>query len=133
MSKVKGVEQTIVGYCGGTRSNPSYRNIKDYTESICIEYNPDIITFEKLITIWSQLHSPTYRSDRQYRSVLFYSSEEEKMICLDVIDKMKQDKSLGEKQTTIYSDVEPLSETTFYKAEEYHQDYVTKLNEQHMY
>ena len=99
--------------------------MKDYTESIRIEYNPAVTTFEKLATIWSQLHSPTRQTSRQYRSVLFYSNEEERKICLEIIDKMKQDKSQG-KQTKIYSDVEPLSETTFYKAEEYHQDYFKK-------
>lgn len=99
--------------------------MKDYTESIRIEYNPAVITFKKLATIWAQLHSPTRQTSRQYRSVLFYSEEEERKIGLEVVDKMKQDK-LGGKQTTIYSDVEPLSGTKFYKAEEYHQDYFKK-------
>ena len=125
ISKVKGVEKTIVGYCGGTRSSPSYRSMKDYTESIRIEYNPTVITFEKLVTIWAQLHSPTRQTSRQYRSALFYSNEEERKIGLEAIEKMKKDK-LGGKQTTIYSNVEPLSGTKFYKAEEYHQDYLKK-------
>jgi peptide-methionine (S)-S-oxide reductase len=58
---------------------------------------------------------------KQYRSVLFYGNSEEKKVCNDAI-KAKQELL----NKTIYADVEPLNGTTFYRAEEYHQDYFNK-------
>lgn len=90
----------------------------DSTESIWIEFDPDIISYEDLVVEWARMHSPTRMTRRQYRSVLFFGDDEQKMLAEDAVRGMKQ--QLGD----IYVNVEPM--TTFYKAEEYHQNYLSK-------
>ena len=90
---------TIVEYCGGKEPSPTYRRIKDYTEAIWIEYNPDLISFDTLIQHWLEQHSPTYpTTNTQYKSALWYGNDEEKESCLGAVQSM-QDK-LGQ---TVYS------------------------------
>jgi len=110
-----------VGYTGGKQPNPTYRNIKDATESIMIEYDPDLIDYTDLIIEWSQMHTPSRpKANRQYRSVIFYGNTEEKKIAVDALRNLKSQLNVR----TIYTDIEPWS--SFYRAEEYHQDYYKK-------
>ena len=119
---MNGVENTIVGYCGGKQPNPTYRQIKDYTESIRIEYDPNVVSYNELVYYWSKLHSPTRKwFSKQYRSAIFYGNENEKDICLGIIKSIEESEDVK-----IHSDIEPLSETEFYRAEEYHQHYLSK-------
>lgn len=108
-----------MGYSGGEEADPTYQNIKDSTESVLIEFDPSMITYEKILDEWSTQHYPYYPSKLQYRSAIFYDSEEQRATAVKKIDEMK---SKTDKQ--IYVDIEPVS--AFYRAEEYHQDFLNK-------
>jgi len=118
-SRILGVVSTVVGYSGGQEKNPTYDRIKDATESILIEYNPDIISFEDILAEWSKMHAPFRKRHSQYRSAIFYINEKQKKIAKDTVEAMKN--KTGEE---IFTDVELVS--AFYRAEEYHQDYIKK-------
>ena len=125
---LKGIIKTESGYTGGMMKNPSYKDIctgtTGHAEVIKITYDPSIITLKDIIDIFWHVHDPTTINRQgndagtQYRSVIFYATEEEKQIA---------EKSKFEAQTQkIWSDpivttLEPLS--VFYKAEDYHQNY----------
>ena len=88
-----------------------------------IEFDPKVITYEELVVHWSKMHSlPTYRGTRQYRSALFYSNDVEKEICLEAMERLVASKSSNGRK--VFMDVEPVG--PFYRAEEYHQDYLVK-------
>eukprot|EP00553_Chaetoceros_curvisetus_P013835 CAMPEP_0204641698 /NCGR_PEP_ID=MMETSP0717-20131115/51279_1 /ASSEMBLY_ACC=CAM_ASM_000666 /TAXON_ID=230516 /ORGANISM="Chaetoceros curvisetus" /LENGTH=106 /DNA_ID=CAMNT_0051662393 /DNA_START=295 /DNA_END=615 /DNA_ORIENTATION=+ len=92
----------------------------DYTESVYIEYDPDEIEFGDLLAEWARMHTPTRRSSRQYRSAIFYGDEDQKHTAEDCLNYLSQ--KYGHHK--VYVDIEPW--TKFYKAEEYHQDYLRK-------
>lgn len=98
--------------------------MKDYTESVRIEYNPDMITFRELVKTYFRYHSPTSRNiSKQYRSAIFFGSEEEREICEEVVEEM-QKKKYGDNMK-IHLDIEPWTE--FYRGEEYHQNYLQMM------
>mmetsp|Transcript_15869 Transcript_15869/g.21258 ORF Transcript_15869/g.21258 Transcript_15869/m.21258 type:complete len:120 (+) Transcript_15869:48-407(+) len=115
-----GVIRTVVGYTGGKEKNPTYRKIKDSTESILIEYDPDIISYEDILVEWSRMHSPISKRKTQYRSAIFYADEEQKKIAEETVKAMKS--ALG--VSKVFTGIEPVS--AFYRAEEYHQNYLNK-------
>mmetsp|Transcript_27954 Transcript_27954/g.37157 ORF Transcript_27954/g.37157 Transcript_27954/m.37157 type:complete len:125 (+) Transcript_27954:306-680(+) len=115
-----GVIRTVVGYAGGEEKNPTYRRIKDATESILIEYDPDIMPYEDILVEWSRMHSPISKRKTQYRSAIFYADEEQKKIAEETVKAMKNTSRGNE----IFVDIEPVS--AFYRAEEYHQDFIKK-------
>jgi len=117
---MKGIEQCIVGYCGGKKLNPTYRNILDSTESVLVEYDPDQISFSDILAHWKKSAYGYPGIKRQYRAAVFYTDPKQERFTNDVVEKMKQ--SNGGKE--VYIDVEPVN--PFYKAEEYHQDYLAK-------
>lgn len=108
-----------MGYSGGEEPNPTYQNIKDATESVLVEFDPSMITYEKILDEWSAQHYPYYPSGTQYRSAIFYNSEEQRVAAVEKVDEMK-----SETDKTVYVDIEPAS--AFYRAEEYHQDFLNK-------
>ncbi|MBS3123479.1 peptide-methionine (S)-S-oxide reductase MsrA [Candidatus Woesearchaeota archaeon] len=123
-----GVLKTTVGYCGGKKEyqNPSYEKVcsgkTGYAESIEIEFNPKIISYEKLLELFWQCHDPTTLNRQgpdigsQYRSAIFYHSTKQKKIAEE--SKIKAQRELKQPIVTIISKVEE-----FYPAEEYHQKY----------
>lgn len=123
---VKGVLSVVNGYTGGLRANPTYENIctgaTGHAEIIDISYDSDVITLAELLDIFFVIHDPTtlnqQGADRgtQYRSVIYYDSEEAKEIILNSIDKAQ--KSYAQKVVT---EVSVLGEV--YPAEAYHQNY----------
>lgn len=126
---VKGVDDVISGYAGGTTANPTYELVNTETtghaETVLVYYDPKVISYEELTKVFFSSHDPTTK-DRQgpdrgnsYRSILFYSTPEE----LDIAVKSKAtfDKS-GIFTNPIVTEIMPLKE--FYKAEGYHQDYI---------
>mmetsp|Transcript_15873 Transcript_15873/g.21262 ORF Transcript_15873/g.21262 Transcript_15873/m.21262 type:complete len:120 (+) Transcript_15873:161-520(+) len=117
---MKGVIRTVVGYSGGQEKNPTYAYIKDSTESILIEYDPDIISYEDILVEWSRMHSPISKRKTQYRSAIFYADEEQKKIAEETVKAMKS--ALG--VSKVFTGIEPVS--AFYRAEEYHQNYLNK-------
>lgn len=117
---MNGVQRVVVGYTGGKEKNPTYRNIKDATESVLIEYDPSIVSYEALLKYWADSHAPFYPSKAQYKSAVFYLDEKQK----DIAEKIVQDIVEKKNGIKIYSDIEAAS--PFYRAEEYHQDFLNK-------
>jgi peptide-methionine (S)-S-oxide reductase len=111
----------LVGYSGGIKNNPTYRNIMDYTEALLVEYDPKLCTYEDLVIEWSRMHSPTGKSKCQYRSAVWYLTEEQKEVCEQVMVGMKA--TYGERLST---SIEPA--TRFFQAEEYHQNFTAKMS-----
>ncbi len=126
-----GVIKTDVGYCGDSKTKANYPTVKEgeteHAEAIQIEFDHQIMTFETLVEKFFQLHDPTTKNQqgndigRQYRSAIFYVNESQKMTALKVIEKL----TLAQKfKKPIVTEVVPAQE--FFKAEEYHQDYLQK-------
>jgi methionine-S-sulfoxide reductase len=129
LRKVPGIIATEVGYTGGTTDNPTYNDIKTgktgHAEAIRIDYDPNVLSYEKLLELFFRLHDPTTRNRQgndigtQYRSAIFYQNDEELKAAEDVI----RDQS-GFWKREITTSLEPFKK--FYSAEDYHQDYLVK-------
>ncbi len=116
-----GVVRTRVGFAGGTTEQPVYRNMGDHTETVEITFQPEIISYEDLLTVFWENHYPNrdeYKG-RQYISLIRYFSEEQREIAARVKQRMEQ--RLGE---LIETEIAPFD--TFTEAEEGHQKYYLK-------
>ena len=124
---LKGVSKVESGYMGGSVLNPSYKEIctgtTGHAEVIQITFEPAIITFHQLITVFWTMHDPTTLNRQgndkgtQYRSAIFYHSDEQK----NIAEETK--KSIAEQVWEDPIVTEITAATTFTKAEEYHQNY----------
>ena len=122
-----GVVNTEVGYLGGLNENPTYRNHPGHAEGIEITYDAQVTSYRELLDYFFRIHNPT-TIDRQgndigssYRSALFIQNEQEREDALAMIKIVGDAASWhGEIVTTL----EPF--TTFWPAEEEHQDYLIK-------
>ena len=109
--------RTRVGYAGGSKENPTYYSLGDHSETIQIDYDPTRISYQQLLGVFWSSHSPIYEpGSRQYMSVVFYHSEEQKRLAIDM--KESEEARLGR---DIFTEIVPFSE--FYLAEAYHQKY----------
>ena len=129
--KLNGVKQVISGYAGGEKENPTYEDVSSgssgYVEAVQITFDPSAISYEKLLEVfWKQI-DPTdpdgQFADRgkQYRTLVFTHDEDQKKKAL----QSKQDLEESAKfSKPIATEITPF--TTFYPAEEYHQDYYKK-------
>ncbi|MES2966630.1 MAG: peptide-methionine (S)-S-oxide reductase MsrA [Patescibacteria group bacterium] len=122
-----GVITTEAGYTGGTNDNPTYQHHPGHAEAVEITYNPEIISYKQLLDFFFQIHNPTtlnqQGNDRgtAYRSAIFYGNEEEKAIAHEMIGIVNDSKRWD---APVVTTLEPL--TTFWPAEDYHQDYLIK-------
>ncbi|MBS4194372.1 peptide-methionine (S)-S-oxide reductase MsrA [Lederbergia citri] len=126
-----GIESVISGYMGGHLENPTYEDVKTgesgHYEVVQITYDPSIFSYEKLLEIFWQQIDPTDEGgqfhDRgsSYRSAIFYHDDEQKEAA--ELSKLELASS-GKFQKPIVTEILPAQ--TFYKAEEYHQDYYKK-------
>ena len=129
--QVKGVKNTAVGYMGGTTKNPTYEQVcankTGHAEVTQVEYDPKEVSYKGLLKVFWEIHDPT-TVDRQgpdvgsqYRSVIFYHTPEQKRLA----EKSKEEiEASGKYEEPIVTAIEPAG--TFWKAEEYHQQYVKK-------
>ena len=109
--------RTRVGYAGGTSDSPTYRGIGDHSETIQIDYDPDVISYAELLALFWDNHTPTYQSSsRQYASIIHYTTEAERLLAEQT--RQAQEEKLG---TKIYTEIVPLESFTL--AENYHQKY----------
>lgn len=125
---LKGVSKVESGYAGGKVANPTYERVSSGTtghaEVIRVTYDPSIISYEDLLTVFFGSHDPTTPNRQgadvgeQYRSVIFYGSEEEKATAERIAKEIQDSLTDG---TRVVTQIEPLEE--FYKAEDYHQNY----------
>lgn len=127
--KIDGVKSTVSGYSGGAIENPTYKQVSSgesgHYEVLQVTYDPSKVSYDQLLDIFWRNVDPLDAGgqfcDRggQYRSGVFYSNDEEKNIAEK--SKAKHEAILGEK---IVTEIMPAS--TFYAAEDYHQDYYQK-------
>ena len=129
--QMDGVKSTTVVYIGGKVKNPSYElvctGITGHAEAVEVAYNPNIVSFEKLLDTFFQLHDPTTLNRQgpdvgtQYRSAAYFSNDEEKKIIESKVNTLNES---GKFRSKIVTEIEAISE--FYNAEDYHQDYYKK-------
>jgi len=125
---LKGVEKVEPGYAGGKVDSPSYENVSSGTtghaEVIRITYDPAVISYEDLLTVFFGSHDPTTPNRQgadvgeQYRSVIFYETSEEKQTAERVAEEIQESLKDG---TRVVTQVIPLGK--FFPAESYHQNY----------
>jgi peptide-methionine (S)-S-oxide reductase len=127
---VKGVDKVVSGYSGGQASDAIYKVVADgrteHAEVIEITYDPSAVTFGQLLKVFfSVAHDPTTLNrqgpdwGKQYRSAIFYANDEQKKIAEAYIAQLHEAKLFGK---PIVTQIVPLK--AFYRAEEYHQDFV---------
>lgn len=129
--KVDGVIAVVSGYMGGTVSNPTYEQVSDghtgHAESIEVTYDPNKVTYQKLLDAFWRNIDPVMPNAQfcdhgtQYRAVVFYSTEEEKRLSEESKRAIEQSKRLPAPIVTQF-----VQASTFYPAEDYHQDYYKK-------
>lgn len=123
---IYGVEEAIAGYSGGTTSNPTYQNHGDHAETIEVIYDPLLVDFSTLLTVYfesqdvTQINSQGPDRGTSYRSIVFYQNEKEKQLIENKIASINL--KLGGNK--VAAQVLPFQK--FYKAEEYHQDFEKK-------
>ncbi|OYQ37832.1 peptide-methionine (S)-S-oxide reductase [Flavobacterium cyanobacteriorum] len=132
---LKGVEKVVSGYIGGKTENPTYKEVcSGYTghaEAIKITFNPDEVAYEDLLEIFFATHDPTTLNRQgadvgtQYRSEIFYTTEAQKQAAENFIKLLTDQKIFDKKIVTKVT-----SATTFYPAEDYHQDYYAQNPDQ---
>jgi peptide-methionine (S)-S-oxide reductase len=126
--QLKGVEDVVSGYAGGSRPNPTYEQVcsgtTGHAEVVQVKFDPSVVSFRDLLGIFFAIHDPTTLNRQggdigtQYRSAIFYHSPEQKTIAEEVIRDLTGQKLWAD---PIVTEVTPLSE--FYPAEGYHQEY----------
>jgi peptide-methionine (S)-S-oxide reductase len=122
-----GVTSTVVGYSGGDIQHATYRNHGTHAEAIAIIFDPEKLSYRKLLEFFFQIHDPTTKNRQgndvgtSYRSAIFYLSEEQKNTALELIGEMN---ASGIWPRPIVTQVEPASD--FWDAEKEHQDYLQK-------
>lgn len=129
--QIPGVLNTWVGYMGGNTDNPSYEQVGSGTtghaEVIHIEYDPKVVDYERLLELFWMNHNPTTLNRQgpdigsQYRSVIFYHTDEQKEIAQKSLEELD---SSGKYDDPIVTQIVPAGE--FFEAEEYHQKYFDK-------
>lgn len=117
-----GVVRTRTGYAGGTLADPTYRRIGDHTETIEVEFDPAVLTYEEILRIFWNNHNPIningYKG-RQYQSMLLYRSPGQREAIQHVLEELR---ASGKEEPA--TEIHPF--TIFYPAEEKHQKYYLK-------
>lgn len=131
--KVKGVLSTRVGYTGGTFTEPTYNDVcshkTGHAEAVEVIYDPTKVTYDDLLDVFWSIHDPTTLNRQgldvgtQYRSAIFYLNQEQK-------EKAERSKAELEASKRFKKPIvtQIVSASDFWKAEEYHQQYVEKRN-----
>ena len=133
--RLEGVEKVISGFTGGTIKNPAYREIitgrTGHAEAIEITFDPGLITYEDLLLVFFATHDPTTLNRQQndvgtqYRSGIFYHDPEQKKAAERVIALLEKEASFDNPIVT-----EVTEASTFYVAEEEHQDFYNQHRQQ---
>jgi peptide-methionine (S)-S-oxide reductase len=125
--KMPGVEKTRVGYTGGDVDNATYRNHGSHAEGIEIWFDPEQISYRKLLEFFFQIHDPTTENRQgndigtSYRSAIYYVSEDQKACAEDTI---KDVDASGLWPGKVVTEVAPVGD--FWEAEPEHQDYLER-------
>jgi peptide-methionine (S)-S-oxide reductase len=134
--QVKGVTSATVGYAGGTTENPTYEDVctheTGHAEVVQVEFDPAQVSYEKLLEVFWRNHDPTTRDRQgpdvgsQYRSVVFYHTPEQQRAAEEFKSKLDQGNHFSR---PVVTQIEPAP--AFYRAEEYHQQYLAKRGRAH--
>lgn len=134
---VKGILKAESGYSGGPKPNPTYKEVcsgtTGHAEVVQITFDPSVISFEEILEIFFQTHDPTTLNRQgndigtQYRSAIFYHSENQRMKALEIIKSLN---ASGAWEKPIVTEIAAFKE--FFSAEDYHQNYY-KLNSEQPY
>lgn len=125
---LNGVQSVESGYMGGKTPNPTYKDVctgmTGHAEVIRIHFDPSVVTLEEILEVFFTVHDPTTLNRQgadvgtQYRSAIFYSTEEQGKKAREIIDLLNKN---GVYTSKVVTEVTPAA--TFYKAEDYHQNY----------
>ena len=128
-SKLQGVLSTEVGYCGGNNSKTNYKDVctgqTNHAEVVKVEFDSSLITYEEILNYFFEIHDPTtlnqqgYDIGTQYRSEIFYTSENQKKIAQEVLNN--KNKLFNGKIVTNISE-----KKNYCRAEDYHQKYLER-------
>jgi len=129
--QIEGVLSTTVGYTGGTVENPTYQDVcsgeTGHAEAVEVIYDPAKITYDELLSVFWECHDPTTWNRQgpdvgtQYRSAIFYHDAEQKAAAIASREKLR---SSGRYQDPIVTEMVPAA--PFYRAEDYHQQYLER-------
>lgn len=130
-AKQFGVNQTSVGYMGGKTTEPTYREVcsgtTDHVEVVQVEYDERFLSYEDLLLLFWANHDPTTLNRQgpdigtQYRSVVFYHTEQQHQQAQDTLSQLQQS---GHFHRPIVTAIEPAQD--YWLAEDYHQQYLAK-------
>ncbi|MEX2464880.1 MAG: peptide-methionine (S)-S-oxide reductase MsrA [Gaiellaceae bacterium] len=126
---VPGVTDTVVGYMGGDVANPTYEQVctdrTGHAEVVEVEYDPDELSYEQLLEKFWEVHDPTQRNRQgpdvgtQYRSAVFFHTPEQQEQALASKARIQ-----AQSADPVVTEIEPAGD--FWRAEEYHQQYLVK-------
>ncbi len=133
--RLRGVVSVVPGYAGGIKTHPTYfavsSGISDHAEVIKVEFDSAHIQLEDLLAVFFSSHDPTSLNKQgndvgeQYRSAVYYTTEQQKDSVTTYIQKLEDEKTFSNK---IVTELRPLD--TFYEAEEYHKNYYDQNRDQ---
>ncbi len=134
--QVKGVSSTTVGYAGGTLKNPTYKDVctdkTGHAEVVQVEYDPSQASYEDLLNVFWRVHDPTQVNRQgpdvgtQYRSVIFFHTPQQEAAARASKERLQKS---GAFKKPIATEILPAPE--FYRAEDYHQQYLEKRGMAH--
>ena len=126
--QVRGVVHVESGYAGGQTLNPDYDSVctgqTGHAEVVQIEFDADVLTYQKILEIFFAIHDPTTLNRQgndigsQYRSVIYAHDQEQRMIAQNIIEQLTQENIFDQPIVTELADL-----PTYYRAEDYHQNY----------
>lgn len=133
--RLDGVKSVVSGYTGGKTPNPTYQTIKygGHAEVVQITFDPEVVSLEQVFIVFLKTHDPTSWHQQgpdigpQYRSAIFYNSDEQKQTAEAIIKKFTEERVY---RKPIVTEITKLG--TFYRAEDYHQNYYN-LNKNQSY
>ena len=134
--QVPGVVATTVGYSGGTFENPTYKDVcsgkTGHAEVVEVEYDPSKVSYDDLLHVFWENHDPTtpnrqgWDVGEQYRSAIFFHTPQQESAARASKEKLERS---GKYRRPIVTEITPAS--TFYRAEDYHQQYLEKRGAAH--
>ena len=117
---IPGVIKTSVGYAGGNKKDPSYYNLGNHTETVQITYNPEKVSYRRLLEVFWNSHNPTIpKKSSQYQSLILYHNKEQEEIA-----RKSKIQHQTERTSEIQTKIKELNK--YYLAEDYHQKYNLK-------
>ena len=133
---VKGVKTTAVGYSGGTLKNPTYEDVctglTGHAEVVQVSYDQAEVSYQELLDVFWEIHDPTTLNRQgpdvgtQYRSAIFFHTPEQEAAARASKENLEASRRY---QRPVVTEITPASE--FYRAEEYHQQYLEKRGQAH--